>query len=30
MKEIAYTTTTVTFSGIVAAGDKIIFGCTGF
>jgi hypothetical protein len=30
MKEIAYTTTTVTFSGTIAAGDKIIFGCTGF
>jgi hypothetical protein len=30
LKEIAYTTTTVTFSGTVAAGDKIIFGCTGF
>jgi hypothetical protein len=30
LKETAYTTATVTFSGTVAAGDKIIFGCTGF
>jgi hypothetical protein len=30
LKETAYTTTTVTFSGTVASGDKIIFGCTGF
>ena len=30
LKETAYTTTTVTFSGEVASGDKIIFGCTGF
>jgi hypothetical protein len=30
LKETAYTTTTVTFSGTVASRDKIIFGCTGF
>ena len=30
LKEIAFTTTTVTFSGTVASGDKIVFGCTGF
>jgi hypothetical protein len=30
LKEIAFTTTAVTFSGAVASGDKIIFGCIGF